>query len=74
METYTFLILAAVNHKFEPTTVYGAIDSARFGIISMLKTSLAIKKDAEVFVDYGYPVHKGLKWYDEQGILQTFIL
>ncbi len=54
-----------VNHKFDPTTRYIQLDSARFGIINAVSTTKAIAKDEEFFVSYGYSISNGPPWYRE---------
>ena len=57
-----------INHKFDPTTVFVSIDSARFGMINAVKTKLttAVRKGEELSVSYGYPLTLDLPWYKEQ--------
>ena len=57
-----------INHKFDPTTIFVSIDSARFGMINALKTksSIEIRKGEELSVNYGYSIKIDLPWFKEQ--------
>ena len=35
----------------------------RYGIVAAIKTKRYIKKDQELFADYGYDFHTSPKWY-----------
>ena len=57
-----------INHKFDPTTVFASIDSARFGMINAVKTksTIEIRKGEEPSVNYGYSIKIDLPWFKEQ--------
>ncbi len=56
-----------INHKFNPTTVFVNVESARFGIINALKTGAEpVKEGEEFFVSYGYSPTVNLPWYREE--------
>jgi len=54
-----------INHKFDSNSIFAPIESARFGIILSLKTSMPMKKGEELFTHYGYTQTFAPKWYRE---------
>ena len=61
---YTTTMGHKVQHKFEDTNVYfGIVDHPVFGPIVGLIATEEIDVDEEIFVNYGYGLEDGPKWY-----------
>ena len=66
LDDYKATLGHKLNHHFEPNSEYGGIlDSPRFGVIRAFFTRRDVKKDEELFNNYGYPVKYGPSWYKD---------
>ena len=64
VEKYKATLSHKANHNFGRfQKVYYLMETARFGLLLSIKTLVPIKKDDEIFVDYGMRVESGPQWY-----------
>ncbi len=54
-----------INHSFRPNAIFATIDTARFGVVSSLRTIRRVSKDEEFLVSYNYPFGRAPPWYRE---------
>ena len=64
-EKYQGTLGHKVNHRFDPTSIYLPIETARFGVTLAVMTTKSIKKGEEYFASYGYSMISAPKWYRE---------
>ena len=62
---YNATLAHKANHRFSNTNALLGpfMDTPRFGLLPVYITTQDIKKDEEIFVDYGYPLDFAPEWY-----------
>ena len=67
-DTFRSTLGHKINHKFDPTTVFASIDSARFGMVNAVRTKpdVTVLRGEELSVNYGYSIKIALPWFNEQ--------